>query len=166
VIRIHVAGDPRPKGSFRPIVSATTGRAFVKESGGANLKLWRQQLAAAIRSRPQKHEPLSGPVGVFLNFQLRRPQHPRSRWHVTRPDIDKLERTCLDALTGEVFHDDSQVVLVCHTKAYGEPGVDITVIPLDHFGVQGRRAELVALLMSASSVLDPVGGDRQVATAR
>ena len=39
----------------------------------------------------------------------------------TMPDIDKLARCALDALTGIVFRDDAQIVDLHATKRYGEP---------------------------------------------
>ena len=53
--------------------------------------------------------------------------------HTKTPDIDKLLRAALDALTGVVWRDDAQVAEVSVRKmvaAYGEQtGVMVTVIP-------------------------------------
>jgi hypothetical protein len=107
---------------------------------------------------------------VFLNFQLLRPKSvdPLKRpWPITRPDIDKLERTVLDHLTSVgLIDDDSQVCLLCSTKSYGEPGVEIVVVPLDRFASDGKRPELAALLLGAQNVLDAGEVMRQVSTAR
>lgn len=44
------------------------------------------------------------------------------------PDLDKLTRAVLDALTGIVWVDDRQVVALHSTKVQGAtPGVDVTV---------------------------------------
>ena len=42
-----------------------------------------------------------------------------------RPDLDKLQRAVLDALTGVLFSDDGQVVQLAAVKQYGQPGVHI-----------------------------------------
>ena len=39
----------------------------------------------------------------------------------TMPDVDKLARCALDALTGIVFRDDAQIVDLHAVKRYGEP---------------------------------------------
>lgn len=44
-----------------------------------------------------------------------------------RPDVDKLTRAILDALSGIVWRDDSQVVDITASKLYGDPGAVITV---------------------------------------
>jgi Holliday junction resolvase RusA-like endonuclease len=47
---------------------------------------------------------------------------------VTKPDTDKLIRSVLDALTGIVWTDDSQVVEILARKQFGiQPGVDIII---------------------------------------
>jgi Holliday junction resolvase RusA-like endonuclease len=46
------------------------------------------------------------------------------KWHVSKPDIDKLLRAVLDPLTGIVMVDDSRVAYVTASKRYaidGEP---------------------------------------------
>ena len=49
-------------------------------------------------------------------------------WRPARPDIDKLARAVLDALTGIVWVDDDQVVeLVCRKRWWVEGGVRIQV---------------------------------------
>ena len=49
-------------------------------------------------------------------------------WRPVRPDIDKLARAVLDALTGIVWVDDDQVVeLVCRKRWWVEGGVRIQV---------------------------------------
>ena len=49
-----------------------------------------------------------------------------------RPDIDKLARAILDALTdARVWPDDGQVVTMHVEKRYGEPGVEIEAISLE-----------------------------------
>lgn len=51
------------------------------------------------------------------------PRYPCSR---TAGDIDKLSRSILDALTGIVYEDDSQVVILNARKEYLD--VDIAII--------------------------------------
>jgi Holliday junction resolvase RusA-like endonuclease len=44
-----------------------------------------------------------------------------------KPDVDKLSRGVMDALTGIIFRDDSCVVTKRASKRYGRPGVAIEV---------------------------------------
>lgn len=63
-------------------------------------------------------------------FALPRPRSrpKRDHWPDRRPDLDKLGRALLDALTGIVFLDDAQVVALDPTKEYaGMPGVNVSV---------------------------------------
>jgi Holliday junction resolvase RusA-like endonuclease len=44
------------------------------------------------------------------------------------PDLDKLIRAILDALTGVVWRDDGQVVDIVASKVYADtPGVDVVI---------------------------------------
>ena len=74
---------------------------------------------------------LTGPVEVLLHFELARPKSARRLLPSTKPDLDKLARAVLDALTGVVFKDDAQVVDLRVTKRYGTPGVHVIVVQPD-----------------------------------
>jgi Holliday junction resolvase RusA-like endonuclease len=126
-------GVPVPQGSTRAFV--VRGRA-VTTSASANLRPWRDTVAAAARFEMQGRTPLAGPVCVLAVFTLPRPASRRKvdRWPDRRPDIDKLLRGLLDSLTGPVFTDDAQVVQVACEKRYvgdpealTEPGVTVEV---------------------------------------
>ena len=91
---------------------------------------------ARIRRRPRRHQAdlIRDAVEVELGFFFARPKAhfgsgrnagtvlasaPR---HMTvMPDVDKLARAALDALTGIVFKDDSQINRLIAVKGYGEP---------------------------------------------
>jgi len=49
----------------------------------------------------------------------KKPSHPV--YKAQKPDVDKLVRSILDSLTGVVYTDDSQVVIVTAYKKYGAP---------------------------------------------
>lgn len=69
---------------------------------------------------------LEGPVRLRLHFALPRPKSaPKTRRTSAskRPDLDKLTRAALDAMTeAAVWGDDAQVVQIAATKDY--PGPD------------------------------------------
>jgi Holliday junction resolvase RusA-like endonuclease len=91
---------------------------------------WRQQVGwTALNARPtadiwaKRHEP----VAVSMTFVFTMPKKKRLQMAV-KPDIDKLCRSALDALTGILFVDDGQVVQITAGKVYGAPErVDIMV---------------------------------------
>jgi len=126
-MRFDVHGLPIAQGSKRVI-----GKAVI-ESNQAKLKPWRQDVAGAAVAAMNGSSPYSGPVSVKVMFFLPRPkshygtgrnsEHLKSAAPVApavKPDVDKLTRAVLDALTGIVFHDDSQVVDLYAHKVYAE----------------------------------------------
>lgn len=127
-IRFTVLGTPKPQGSKRAYVQG--GHARLVESAGQPLKDWRTDVQqAAIKAH--HGEPLEGPLAVQLIFNLVRPKsHPKTRptWPTARPDIDKLARAVLDALTHVCYQDDSQITHLTLAKVWGDPpGVTVTI---------------------------------------
>lgn len=129
-LAFFVAGVPAPKGSTRAWVVA--GRAVVTEANPLT-RPWAAlvQDAALGQGRPVLARAV--PVCVHLSFVLPRPASlpKKVAHHLKKPDLDKLTRAVLDALTGVVWTDDSQVVALSAVKRYpqdGEPtGVHVTV---------------------------------------
>jgi Holliday junction resolvase RusA-like endonuclease len=128
VIDIDVLGLPAPKGSARAMLIGGRAR-LIASSSGANAKkqtAWVRAIQAAA-----KCDVVPGPVWVQITFRLPRPAghygkrglrasaplHP-----LVYPDVDKLARTTLDALTGVAFTDDSCVVSLHVEKLYATPG--------------------------------------------
>lgn len=128
-----VAGLPVPQGSSRAFV--VDGKAVVTSSSGQRLADWRQN----IRLVAQQHIStlIEGPVEVALWFVLPRAKSSRRsvRWAARRPDLDKLVRAGLDALTGVAYADDAQVSLLAANKVLADPGeqhgVHVSVRKLD-----------------------------------
>lgn len=122
-VTFFVAGTPAPQGSKR-FLGVQGGRGVMVESAGDKVKSWRADVrAAAAVAVPQ---PLAGPVHVELEFRLARPKSvsPKRRpWPDVRPDVDKVIRATLDALTSAgAYGDDAQVVSLRAVKAYAGPG--------------------------------------------
>lgn len=94
---------------------------------------------AAAQACPAVVHPRGVPVQVQLAFYLPRPaSEPKRRATapVRKPDLDKLTRLALDAMTGLVWTDDSQVAEVIARKAFveasgGQPRLEVVVDPLD-----------------------------------
>ena len=126
VISFQVHGLPIPQGSSRAWI--INGKPVIT-STAKGLATWRR-LVADVAQRFAPEEPWVGPVGITLHFGIPKPKSaPKKRrvWPDKRPDLDKLTRAVLDALTYVVFADDSQVVEIEATKDYGAPGVAVEV---------------------------------------
>lgn len=131
MIDFRVRGLPVAQGSARAFV--TNGRARVITDGSrpnSPIGAWRGAIATEARSAMGERETIAGPVGVEVAFYWRRPQghwhtplhgagirETAPTWHATKPDIDKLARAVLDAITAVAIRDDSQVVeLIVHKR--------------------------------------------------
>lgn len=122
MIRFHVIGEPKPKGSARAFVRG--GRAIVTNDC-ATAKPWAQAVHWTAREC-YTDAPLSGPVAVMLAFVVKRPLRLGKRKEnvpsSTPVDVDKLARNCLDALSGVLFVDDAQVSLLVASKRHANFG--------------------------------------------
>ncbi len=121
LIHFNIEGiRPAPQGSKRHV-----GRGIMVEQS-TNLKPWRE----AVRQQALKAgAPMAlGPVFLELAFRFARPKShfnaknllksTAPKHVITKPDIDKIQRSTLDALTGVLFKDDSQVCRVITIKSY------------------------------------------------
>lgn len=134
MLSVFVPGIPAPQGSKRHV-----GRGILVESS-KQLKPWRLDVTttcAAARTDPPLEQ-----AAVWLRFEFPRPKsHYRTgrhahelrpdapERHAVKPDVDKLARAILDALTAAgVLRDDSRVTDLIVAKRYGDqPGVHIDV---------------------------------------
>ena len=114
MIEFFTPGKPAPQGSKRHV-----GRGIMVESS-RDVGAWRERIAIAAHNtmRSTGWGIVSGPVTVTLGFILPRPKNaPKvTPAAMKRPDLDKLVRAVLDAVTGVVIADDSQVVALHATK--------------------------------------------------
>lgn len=118
-LNFFVPGNPAPQGSKRHV-----GRGILVESSKA-VGPWRERVALAAHNAMAGGRLIDGAVGVVLGFVLPRPKSaPKTRTPlaVKRPDVDKLERAVLDAITGVVIVDDSLVVDLRGSKRIAEIG--------------------------------------------
>lgn len=132
-IEIVIDGHkPRPKGSKRAVVNRRTGRVVVMEQV-KGIRAWMRVIRAALPvPAPQWRE--HAPVAIDATFYFSRPKshytargklsatgrrqpYPPGRYY---GDVDKLLRAVLDALTGPVLADDSQVVEVTGRKEWAD----------------------------------------------
>lgn len=137
MITLEVLGTPAPKGSARAFYKAGMKRAVVVKDNSERQRGWE----AAVRFEAQRTAPgdapafVDKPLAVRIEFRLARPgghwgkgkragrlvpsapSAPRGK-----PDIDKLARATLDALTGAIFDDDARIVELLVVKLWATPG--------------------------------------------
>ena len=110
-----IYGKPEPKGSMRGFAKkvGTQYRGIVTHTDQS--KKWERHIRENI---DYIGEVFDGPLDVYLFFTFQRPKTvTRDRMSV-KPDIDKLARAVLDALTGLVIKDDSRIVSLSARKEY------------------------------------------------
>ena len=120
-----VYGVPQPQGSARAFMPKGFQRPVITGDNEKN-KPWRQEIAgtALAAMAEEKLILIARPAAVYfaVAFYFDRPKSTkRDALKTTKPDLDKLVRSCLDSLTGIVMDDDSQVTRVIASKAYGSP---------------------------------------------
>ena len=130
-LRFTVLGRPQGKGSKRAM-PLKTGKVVLVDSN-RNARPWATCVSAAA-SEHHRGPLLRCAVGVELLFCFARPKShfgtgrfaltvragaPREM--TTMPDVDKLARCALDALTGIVIVDDAQIAELTAAKRYDEP---------------------------------------------
>jgi len=121
-----VEGTPIPQGSKTAMV--VNGRAVMFEANKKH-KAWRDHVKATVGSL---ETPTTNPVRVELMFTFERPKTVKREHMSVKPDIDKLSRSVLDAITGGIVKDDSQVIILNARKEYGDKaGVLIRVMEID-----------------------------------
>jgi len=124
VIHFTVPGIAAPQGSKKAF--RTKGGRIALVESSLNVKPYRASVASAAYAAGAKV--LHGPIFITVVVQFCRPKshytakgalRDAARRHVGKPDIDKLCRAVLDALTGIAYADDSQVVALDASKVYG-----------------------------------------------
>lgn len=163
-IVFEVLGTPAPKGSSRAILMH--GRAVnipgSSDTGKRKIKAWSsavREVASEIVTQRYANADRSGPLFVAtaleieIEFRLTRPtghfgtgkraselKPSAPSYPQGKPDIDKLARTTLDALTGSVIDDDSRIARLGCTKVYAAPGHEGARIRIAAMGARATLA--------------------------
>ncbi len=135
---LEVFGVPAPQGSKSAFVRG--GHAVVVEGKGPGRQshaAWRQAVATAARDWQEANTQglIDEPVEVVIDFRLPRPKStPRKITEpAKKPDLDKLIRSVLDAVSGVVLADDARVTVITASKAFASefipPGARIVIAP-------------------------------------
>jgi Holliday junction resolvase RusA-like endonuclease len=147
-LTFDVRAIPSPQGS-KSYKGHRGGKPILVESAGQSLKDWRTavRVDCVAAMKDTRITGWGGPIHVLIAFHMPRPRsHYRTGKHAhelrpnaptysdKRPDIDKLIRSTLDALTAAgIYMDDGQVARLEVDQLYADPqpvGAVVTVGPL------------------------------------
>lgn len=123
IVSIDVLGLPAPQGSKRHV-----GRGILVESS-SKVGPWREAVVAAATNQGAANKNMDGPLKVDVSFYFPRPKAHFSASgqlkasapfvHAVTPDLDKVVRATLDALTqAAVITDDARVQEIQARKLY------------------------------------------------
>ena len=117
MIKMWVPGTPVPQGSMRSV-----GPGRLIHSNAPALIDWRETVRFYAAQKMGDAPLITGPVYVLAEFHLPRPtsRPKRDMLPDRKPDLDKLVRAILDALTGTVIVDDARVVQIYAGKRYAD----------------------------------------------
>lgn len=113
-IVIHAPLKAAPQGS------KTLGRWGGLREASNRVKPYRDALKVYALEAMRGKKPLTGPVAIDIHFAFVQAKTNKNIYPTGRNigDIDKLCRATLDALTGIVYEDDSQVSVLAANKFY------------------------------------------------
>jgi crossover junction endodeoxyribonuclease RusA len=156
-----VFGVPQPQGSTWAFIPKGWDRPVIT-TDNAKMKPWRQQVATMALATMNEHQvqmtPRSIPISIALTFVFQKPQSERKATlhKTTKPDLDKLLRAVLDALTGICYTDDSQVTECRVAKIFGSPArLEVQVNTLAEGVPKTPRIHTLQLFETAQ----PAGGE-------
>lgn len=119
---VEISGPPQAQGNLR-----RSPHGGMYEAGKAT-RPWKAAIAATVAEFRAGEPATREPVQLFCRFYFVRPlSHLKKSGGLTKsappamtrnPDIDKLLRAVLDALTGVLYVDDAQVVQLAAVKRY------------------------------------------------
>jgi Holliday junction resolvase RusA-like endonuclease len=138
IARCTVDGIPAPQGSKRAFAIPGKGgrgpRAVVVDDNKVSLRSWRADVRNAGYDQAGGCFVESAPLMLIAFFRFPRQKSAKrsagaAELAITKPDLDKLARAILDALTSVWFRDDALIVDLVVSKRVCEidqrPGVDI-----------------------------------------
>lgn len=146
-VAFRVFGDPIAKGSMVCMGQRGPVRHVLVDSKQKTLTPWSANVRAIAEKAAQEGDPgvwpTALPVVVSAVFSLPRPRTVTVRkrpWPTshTSGDVDKLLRSVLDAITGVLIVDDSQVLSGHGVKAYVAPPGPLAADVMDRPGVVVR----------------------------
>lgn len=109
IVTFWASGIPATKGSWLVTSSRALRPDNKREAPWATTVGWAAKIARVRLA--------TWPVKLRIDFFFPRPKHPKYPFPA-RNDVDKLARSCLDALTKIGYADDHQVVELAVTKQW------------------------------------------------
>ena len=144
IVAFTVPGVPVAQPRQRVRIAAGNGKAFAQNYTPARHPVNGFKAAVALAAAAAyQGPPLAGPLRLDVTFLLPRPgrlvwkkrEMPRA-WAPVKPDRDNLEKSLQDALNGQLWIDDQQIVTGNVRKLYAggdeQPGVIVEVTTLEH----------------------------------
>lgn len=126
-----VKGKPVPQGSMKAFRAGGKGKVVMIHSKGKELNEWRDNIAKTVKERMGERKPSDRAIGITVYFYLLKPKSAKRKSHTVKPDIDKLVRAVLDALTDVAYNDDAQVIEIqvqkCYTLTESNQGISLYV---------------------------------------
>lgn len=148
-IEFFVPGCPQQRGSKIPSLIPRRGGGFIEKNGRPitvarddNPKStdW-MNFVRLVAAEHNDGELIQGPVEVLATFHFQRPGYhfgtgkkasvvklSAPTWHDKSPDLDKLQRSIGDALTGTVIADDKQICRWTAEKRWTTRGEGAVVV--------------------------------------
>jgi Holliday junction resolvase RusA-like endonuclease len=119
MIEFTVYGKPETKGSARAF---RVGNRCVITNANPRCKKWQEKVTAeAIKAGVTKKECVIVRIDFYFEIAKSRKKDLEEGFpHTQKPDIDKLIRPILDALTGVAYHDDCSVSCVLAGKFWAD----------------------------------------------
>ena len=134
-----IGATPVQKGNMRAFMPKGWTRPVITDSGGKELRAWESEIRTVVanhldaRGIPCAQEQA---LSVEIVFYLGRAKGdfgkaglvPKARTAPsTKPDIDKLTRSVLDACTGVAWDDDARIVRLVVEKRYATADRDVGI---------------------------------------
>ena len=139
MVTFTVPGRPIPQGSLSSFRHAQTGKVVTPQK--ARVREYRDRIAWAAKATGMACTDEAVQVRAMFGFARPKSHHLTSgklakkapTVHAGRPDVDKLCRSLLDAISGGVLlYDDAQVVLLVGRKQWHDR--DETWVEVSPFG--------------------------------
>lgn len=120
-----------------PMVPQGKARARVTGAGGyvhaytpASTKQAERVVREAVWEQSGGYKfPAGIPLQIVATFYRPRPKSKKSRYPVTKPDIDNYFKLVLDALNGTSYEDDNQVTTATIRKRYdSNPRIELLIL--------------------------------------
>ena len=90
-------------------------------------------VAMEFRRQYPGHKPMTGPLGLRVVAEYRRPRTvAKGYWHTGPGDLDNIAKTIKDALNRVAWLDDRQVASLIAQKTWGKTDrIEVMIVPLE-----------------------------------